>query len=1191
MKTSMGQIRLSASDLSHHLACRHVTTLDLEVARGLRAEPDWAAPDLKVIQELGLRHEAAYLAHLREQGLNVENLGSIDHKNEKRLVEETLALMERGVDVIAQGALRDGEWFGRPDVLRRVERGGEKWAWSYEVADTKLARETKATTILQLSLYSELLGKVQGVTPEFLWVVPPGMAFAGEKYRVGEYAAYYRYVKERLVRAVGGGFSSGKEVARGEWPFGERVASTTQTEVRASTSGAGQYALEFERQTETGWETYPEPVEHCSVCRWFRECDGRRRADDHLSLVAGIRRQQRDQFEAWDAGTMAKLAELPIPLKARPKHGARAGYERAREQARVQVAGRTEKKLKHEPLLPVAEGMGFCRLPEPAGGDMFLDLEGDPFVGEQGLQYLFGFAYRDAAGEWRYEKKWALHREGEKCGFEWVVDEIMRRRAADPKMHVYHFGGYEPGALKRLMGMYATREDEIDRMLRAGVLVDLHQAFKQSTRASVEEYSLKKIEAFYGFVRATPLDVSRAAMRYVEHRLELGRLDNGEEIPEKYREALEGYNGEDCVSTGKLRDWLEEQREKVAAAEGASIPRFVDGDEEASEELDERQKRVATLTAKLVEGIPADAAERTEEQQTKWLLAQLLDWHRRENKATYWEGFRLADLDDHDLLEERSGLAGLQHVKRLGVERNIPTDRYSFEKQETEARVEKDLYYKAEKFGSVVAMDLAGRTVDVKKTRKTAELHPPGVYAWERPFNVKEHAEALFRMGEFVAAKGVDADGRYRAGRDLLLRRRPRLTGGETLGALPGEEVKDTACRIVSALKDSVFAIQGPPGAGKTFTGARMICELVKRGKKIGVTALSHKVIRHLLEEVTDAAKEMKFSGLRCMQRATEEEPTAEIAIAEGNDEALAALISGKANVVGGTSWLWAPQPAFESVDVLFIDEAGQMALADVLAVSQAAKSIVLIGDPQQLERPLKGSHPEGAEKSALEHLLNGRKTIAAEMGFLLPETWRLHPKVCEFTSEMFYEGRLVARDFLRNRVMKGHPWVSEAGLWFVPAEHEGNRNSSAEEVELVARIVDGLLKPEVQWMRGAGNPRGLTAEDILIVAPYNAQVSDLLARLPGMRIGTVDKFQGQEAPVVIYSLTTSSPEEAPRGMEFLYSLNRLNVATSRAMTAVILVGSPRLFEPECRTPRQMQLANALCAYREMATEIDPGKI
>jgi predicted RecB family nuclease len=1182
MKISTGQIRLSASDLSNHLACRHLTTLALQVARGERAEPEWAAPDLKVIQELGLRHEAAYLAHLGKQGLTVESLG---HKDEKRLLAETLALMEHGAELIAQGALRDGEWFGRPDVLRRVDRASKRWAWSYEVADTKLARETKATTILQLSLYSELLGKIQGTMPEFLWVVPPGPGFAGERYRVAEYAAYYRYVKGRLVEAVRRGVSKVKEVASD----GRRVAGG-QRAAAAKARSEEQYSLAFAREVEAGEETYPEPVEHCSVCRWFRECDSRRRTDDHLSLVAGIRRQQRDQFEEWDAETMAKLAALPIPLKGRPRHGARAGYERAREQARVQVEGRTGKKLVHEALLPVAAGMGFCRLPEPSTDDMFLDLEGDPFVGEQGLQYLFGFAFRNAGNEWNYEKKWALNREEEKKGFEWLVDEIMRRRAANPNMHVYHFGSYEPGALKRLMGMYATREDEIDRMLRAGVLVDLHQAFKQSTRASVEEYSLKKIEAFYGFERATPLDLSRAAMRYVEHGLELGRLEGAEEIPEKFRETLEGYNGEDCVSTGKLRDWLEEERRKIGE-EGASVPRFVDGEEKASEELDERQKRVAALVAKLVDGVPTDSSERTEEEQAEWLLAQLLDWHRRENKATYWEGYRLADLDDHDLLEERAGLSGLQLVERVAVERKIPTDRYSFEKQETEARVDRDLYYKAEKFGCVVAMDAAGRTVDIKKTRKTADLHPTAVYAWERPFNVKEHAEALFRMGEFVAENGVDAAGRFRAGRDLLLRRRPRLAGGETLEALAGEEVKNTACRIASALKDSVFAIQGPPGAGKTFTGARMICDLANSGKRIGVTALSHKVIRHLLEEVADAAREMKTNSVRCIQRTEDEAPTSDIAIAQDNEEALAALESGKANVLGGTSWLWTPEAAFETVDVLFIDEAGQMALADVLAVSQAAKSIVLIGDPQQLERPLKGSHPEGAEKSALEHLLNGRKTIAADMGFLLPETWRLHPKVCEFTSEMFYEGRLVSRDFLRNRVMEGHPWVSGAGLWFVPVEHEGSRNSSAEEVEVVARIVKGVLKPDVKWFRGAGNPRRPKEEDILIVAPYNAQVSDLLVRLPNMRIGTVDKFQGQEAPMVIYSLTTSSPEEAPRGMEFLYSLNRLNVATSRAMTAVIVVGSPRLFEPECRTPRQMQLANALCAYREMAIEVDPRRI
>src|SRR3989475_11694889 len=516
MKIVGQQIRLAGSDLSNHLACRHLTTLELQVVRGERAAPDWADPDLAIILERGDRHEKDYLAHLAAQGLTVENLGHIDHKEEARLLAETLALMDRGAQAIAQGALSDGGWFGRPDVLRRVATPSKRWKWSYEVVDTKLARETKATTILQLSLYSELLAKIQGTVPEFLWVVPPGEGFAVEKYLVSEYASCSRFVMKRFRGAVGEGASK---------------------------------------------ETYPEPVEHCNVCRWFRECDARRRADDHLSLVAGIRRQQRDQFETWNAETMEKLAVLPIPLKERPKHGSKAGYERVREQARVQVEGRTEKKLKHELLLPVAEGMGFCRLPEPTADDVFVDLEGDPFVGEQGLQYLFGFVFQSVGGGWSYEKKWAFNREEEKKGFEWLVDKIMQRRAANPKMHVYHFGAYEPGALKRLMGMYATREDEIDRLLRAGALGDLHQAYKQGMRASVEEYSLKKVEAFYGFERKTPLETSRGAMRFVEHRLELG--GGNEEVPEWVREAMQGYNSEDCLSAAKLRDWLEKERETL----------------------------------------------------------------------------------------------------------------------------------------------------------------------------------------------------------------------------------------------------------------------------------------------------------------------------------------------------------------------------------------------------------------------------------------------------------------------------------------------------------------------------------------------------------------------------------------------------------------------------------------------------
>ncbi len=367
-----------------------------------------------------------------------------------------------------------------------------------------------------------------------------------------------------------------------------------------------------------------------------------------------------------------------------------------------------------------------------------------------------------------------------------------------------------------------------------------------------------------------------------------------------------------------------------------------------------------------------------------------------------------------------------------------------------------------------------------------------------------------------------------------------------------------------------------------------MICELVRQGKRVGITATSHKVIRNLLGEVVKAAGEERLTDLKCVQKVKKEDKPEQdaphIQTTVDNEDTLAAFLSG-ANVLAGTQWLWAREDYFEAVDVLFVDEAGQMSLANVIVVSQGANSLVLLGDPQQLEQPLKGSHPEGADLSALEHLLAGAKTIPYDKGLFLEKTWRLHPKLTQFTSEVFYEDRLRSPDGLETQRIEGHAWLGQSSLWYVPVEHEGNRNASPEEVEVIAGLVNSLTEPFVNWIDDKGNSsRQLQLADILIVAPYNAQVSDLSSRLPHARIGTVDKFQGQQAPVVIYSMTTSSPEDAPRGMEFLYSLNRLNVATSRAQAMVIVVASPRLLEPECQTPRQMQLANALCRYAELAT-------
>ena len=1083
-----------------------------------------------------MAHENAYLAHLEAQGVSIFNLRDID--DDERAIAKTRAAMERGIDAIAQATLANGRWFGRSDVLRRVERASKLGSWSYEVYDCKLARETKAATILQLSLYSELLAVIQGILPESMYVIPPGVDFRPEQYRVLDFAAYYRCVKARLERAV--------------------------------------------EQNRNGITTLAEPVAHCEICRWWSECDAEWRKQDHLSLVAGINRLQRKQLSTWEVKTVEQLAVLPLPIPNRPEHGSREGYTRVREQARVQVTGRNRGHPVHE-VFEVSDEHGLSLLPEPSAGDVFFDLEGDPFVGVSGREYLFGLAREDQTVQQAYDCRWATTADEEKQAFEWFVDLIMARWSEYPAMHIYHFTPYEPSALKRLMGRYATREDEIDRMLRAALFVDLHTILKRALRASVEQYSLKALEVFHGFQRAVALEEAGSAMRQMQHALE---LEHTAELGEQIRNTIALYNADDCFSTRSLRNWLERERQALEQA-GHRIPRPPMSDGAPPEVIGERQRQTAALAEGLMRGISADPELRNEEHSARWLLANLLGWHRRESKADWWEYFRLKDLTDEDLLDERCAVSGLRWIERIGAQRNIPTDRYSFEKQETDLRAGDKVCERGERVGEVLAIDIVARTIDIKKTRKTGEIHPTSVFVDATALNSDVLADALFRLGAWVNSNGVDDRGPYRAARDLLLRRAPRLADGTDTIIRPDESTVDAAKRIGTLLDHSVLPIQGPPGSGKTFTGARMICELVRQGKKVGITALSHKVIRNLLVEVIRAANEAGLE-VNCIQKVKDQSEVAPpgITLTTDNAEPLAALRGG-AHVAAGTAWLWSREEYFEAVDVLFVDEAGQMSLADVLAISQAAKNLVLLGDPQQLEQPVKGSHPDGAAVSALEHLLTGAKTISADKGLFLEKTWRLHPKLCDFTSEVFYEGRLHPREGLEHQKIEGHPWLGESGLRFVTVRHEGNRNASAEEVECIAGLMEGLLQSGVNWIDDKGRSRPLRLDDVLIVAPYNAQVSDLSNRLPNARVGTVDKFQGQQAPVVIYSMTTSSPEDAPRGMEFLYSLNRLNVATSRSQAVVIVVGSPRLLEPECRSPRQMQLANALCRYVEMAQVVE----
>ncbi len=1134
MKLELGKLRLSATDLGGYLNCRHLTQLDIAVAQGALKYPHSWDPLLDLLWARGQKHEDDYVETLKQAGLNIEVIPGVDI--DASAVDLTVKAMQAGYDVIVQGALAMGQWAGRADVLRKVKRKSSLGNWSYEVIDTKLARTTKGATILQLSLYSEILADLQGSYPVNMHVVHPWTDFEPQSFRTADFGAYYRRVKTQLEATVAAGKTSG---------------------------------------------TYPDPVGHCDICAWRNACDKRRRDDDHPSLVAGITKIQIAELALQGITKLEELAVMPVPLDWKPGRGSVASFVRIREQARIQKASRDAGAISFE-LLPHQPGFGLSQLPPPSEGDIFLDFEGDPFVGEGGLEFLLGYHFTDSDGKGDYVGHWALTRQEEKAAFETFIDFIVDRKEQYPDLHIYHFGGYERGALTRLMGRYATREDELDQILRAKLLVDLLTIVRQGICAGVESYSIKKLEPIYAFTRDTALPDANLALTRFQTCLE---LDDAQGIEDEDRVTIESYNRDDCVSTLNLRNWLEQQRDALIAL-GNDVQRPEPTTAEPTEKIAEWLAKIGPLVVALSKDVPPDTAERTDSEHARWLLAQMLDWHRREDKATFWEKYRLSDLSEDELRDDKAGLADLEFVASVGGTAKCPIHRYRFSPQDSDIRPGNDLLSTGgQKYAVIEALSFDDLTIDIKKRQDSADVHANAVFAHDY-FSPEAMQNALVRLAEYVVAHGIEGPGPYVAARALLLRSKPSIANDDPM-RLRDEATLDAGKRIAPLLRPGILPIQGPPGTGKTFTGAHMVCELVRANKKVGIVANSHSVVRNFLNAVIEAAEETG-TDIRCVQKPKEHEADEHrLRKAKKSADLFAALRAG-CQVAGGATRLWSLPEAFETVDVLFVDEAAQMALANVLAVAHAAPVLILLGDPQQLDQPMQGTHPDGTGCSALHHLLQGNQTIALDQGMFLEETWRLHPNICAFTSELFYEDKLDARaDLKRQNLNFEHP-VGGAGIRYVPVQHSGNTNCSPEEAAMIATLVDDMLGSGASWTDRDKTVRPLELSDILIIAPYNAQVLEIQRRIPGANVGTVDKFQGREKPVAIYSLTTSSHADAPRGMEFLYSLNRLNVATSRARCISILVGSPDVFEAECKTPRQMQLANAFCRFLEMAQATSP---
>ena len=624
MKKTGPSFQLSATDLVGYLNCRHLSGLDCAVAEGALAKPKVWDPLLQILWERGSIHEQNYVTHLEQAGLDVVRIDGVDITDDA--VKDTLAAMKLGTAIIVQGALTHNGWSGRADILRRVKKPSAIGDWSYEVIDTKLARETKAGTVLQLCLYSDLLTAAQGTVPEYMYVVAPWSDFKPQQYRFTDYAAYFRKVQRALRQSLS------------------------------------------DQEPE---ETYPDPKEHCNICRWREKCGKRRRDDDHLCLVAGISKLQINELKQRGIATVQELAELPLPLAWKPDRGAVNSYGRVREQARIQVEARQGGEGKFE-LLPVENGFGLTCLPEPSTGDIFFDLEGDSFVGEHGLEYLFGYVFSDESGEAVYKSEWAFTRVDEKQAFENFVDFVMARWEQHPGLHIYHYAPYEPSALKRLMGRYATKEEEIDRLLRAGVFVDLYHVVRHGVRASVESYSIKHLESFYGFGRDTKLPDANAALANLQANLE---LSDAPSITDETKAVVQAYNKDDCASAARLRGWLETLRDQLVA-DGADVPRPEPGDGSPNDKITDWVIKINALIERLTANIPADREERDEEQQARWILANIIDWHRREDKAVWWEYFRLRDLSAEDLVDERAGLSGLKPLSSTRGRRRSSVTRH-----------------------------------------------------------------------------------------------------------------------------------------------------------------------------------------------------------------------------------------------------------------------------------------------------------------------------------------------------------------------------------------------------------------------------------------------------------------------------------------------------------------------------------
>ena len=1172
---------VSPTDLVDLLECEHRSALRHALALGVPGAPRPSdAPDALVVQH-GLEHERAVLERFREvfgpDGVLVVEQPAPTRRAVEAAAATTAAALAAGVPVVHQGVLvqrsAGGTLAGRADFLVSTAHDpltGERLPGAepgYEPWDTKLARSARPAAVVQLTAYAQALGATTGRAPERMHLLLGDGT--RESLRVADFTAVVDDLHRRLLERLAGP----AVLPRPLWSH-ERPA--------------------------------------CAGCAFESMCKEGREADRDLSLVAGLRSDQRRTLLSAGIATIDALAAADPG--DRPREMSAATWTSLRLQAALQVrqdATRSPERPVGEVVAEVVDPAVLAALPPPDDGDVFFDMEGDPYaLHEQGLEYLFGAvvlergfdradldAVLDLPGfsPERFVAFWAHSRGEEKRAFEEFVDFVTARLAAHPGAHVYHYAPYETTALKKLAARHGTREEEVAELLRRRVFVDLYAVVRKGLRVSQRSYSIKYLEPLY-MPQARSGDVTKAGDSIVMYEESVAARRRGDETAAKAAlDAIAAYNEDDCVSTHRLFRWLHGLRARhgIETAPPAELdPEELAGMEERRLAREERAAALAAITGPLLDGLPDEGDGWEPDERARAALAAAAGYHRREMDPAWWDFFRRVEQPLADLETDAACAVPVSWRAEPWVE---PAGRVRNHKRTLRARCDPQrphpfgaddgvrlLYLEgtAARTRSATVVSASGADLELLESVKPDAFDggtavPVAVLPGD-PVKPTPKDAAVEDLARRVATALPELP--RTCGTDLLRRTPPRLAGGRALPRAEehGGDLVAAVLAAVDALDSSCLAVQGPPGAGKTYLAGELVRHLVERGRTVGVTSTSHRAVENVLAAAAEAAGRAgvevpaaKRPQKKPLDDVPWEQPKDTKGLVRFRDE------HPGGHLVGGTAWTFAaPELRADPVDVLIVDEAGQFALADALAVSTAARNLVLLGDPQQLPQVVQGTHPHGADASALGHLIGGADTVPPELGYFLDVSRRMHPAVCAPVSRLSYAGLLHSHPGAAARAVEG----VEPGLHVARVEHRGRTTSSPEEADAVADVIASLVGRT--WHDGRVS-RPLEDADVLVVAPYNVQVRLVQQRLEaaglgGARVGTVDRFQGQEAPVVVATMTSSSSADLPRGLEFLLSRNRLNVALSRAQAVAVLVCSPQLVEAEVRTVEALRLVSGM---------------